>query len=37
MDDVGRTLETHGVAGLDESFAHVLDTLDSKAHQLARG
>ena len=37
MDDVGRTLEEHGVAGFGESFAHVLDTLDSKAHQLARG
>jgi transaldolase len=36
MDDVGRTLEDNGVAVFHESFAQVLETLDSKAQQLAR-
>ncbi len=35
MDDVGRTLEEHGVAAFHESFAQVLNALDTKAHQLA--
>ena len=35
MDDVGLTLEDQGVAGFHQSFAHVLDTLDAKARQLA--
>ena len=35
MDDVGRTLEDQGVASFHESFAHVLDTLTTKARQLA--
>ena len=34
MDDVGRTLEDQGVASFHESFAHVLDTLTTKARQL---
>jgi hypothetical protein len=34
-DDVGRTLEHQGVAGFDDSFAHVLDALRTKARQLA--
>jgi transaldolase len=35
MEDVGRTLETEGVAGFHESFAHVLHTLEikSKSHR----
>jgi transaldolase len=36
MDDVGHTLEEQGVASFHESFAHVLDALDTKARQLAR-
>jgi transaldolase len=36
MDDVGRTLEDQGVASFHESFAHVLQVLESKARQLAR-
>jgi transaldolase len=36
MDDVGRTLENHGVAGFDDSFAHVLAALEAKAARLAR-
>jgi transaldolase len=35
MDDVGRTLEDHGVASFHQSFAHVLQALESKARQLA--
>jgi transaldolase len=35
MDDVGRTLEDHGVAGFHQSFAHVLQVLETKARQLA--
>jgi transaldolase len=35
MDDVGRTLEDQGVASFHESFAHVLQVLDTKARQLA--
>ena len=35
MDDVGRTLEDHGVAGSHQSFVHVLQALESKARQLA--
>jgi transaldolase len=35
MDDVGRTLEDQGVAGFHESFAHVLQALETKARQLA--
>jgi transaldolase len=35
MDDVGRTLETDGVASFHESFAGVLDALRAKAGQLA--
>jgi transaldolase len=36
MDDVGRTLEDQGVAGFHQSFAHVLQALETKARQLAR-
>ncbi len=36
MEDVGLTLESQGVASFHESFAHVLDTLDTKARRLAR-
>jgi transaldolase len=35
MDDVGRTLEDQGVASFHQSFAHVLQALESKARQLA--
>ena len=35
MDDVGRTLEDEGVASFHDSFTHVLDTLTTKARQLA--
>jgi transaldolase len=35
LDDVGRTLEDHGVAGFHQSFAHVLQALAAKARQLA--
>jgi transaldolase len=35
MDDVGRTLEDQGVASFHQSFAHVLQALQSKARQLA--
>jgi transaldolase len=35
MDDVGRTLEDQGVASFHESFAHVLQALQTKARQLA--
>jgi transaldolase len=35
IDDVGRTLEDQGVAGFHESFAHVLQVLQTKARQLA--
>lgn len=35
MDDVGRVLEERGVAGFHESFAHVLNALDTKGRQLA--
>ena len=36
MDDVGLTLEGQGVASFHASFAHVLDTLSTKAPRLAR-
>ena len=36
MEDVGLTLEDQGVAGFHDSFTHLLDTLDTKARQLAR-
>ena len=36
MDDVGRTLEDHGVASFHESFAHVLAALEGKALRVAR-
>jgi transaldolase len=35
IDDVGRTLQDQGVASFHESFAHVLQVLETKAHQLA--
>jgi transaldolase len=35
MDDVGRTLEDQGVTSFHQSFAHVLQVLESKARQLA--
>jgi transaldolase len=35
MDDVGRALEDRGVASFHQSFAHVLQALESKARQLA--
>ena len=35
MDDVGRTLEDQGVAGFSQSFAHVLEALETKARRLA--
>jgi transaldolase len=35
MDDVGRTLEDQGVASFHQSFAHVLEALETKARQLA--
>jgi transaldolase len=35
MDDVGRVLEERGVAGFHESFAHVLNALETKTRQLA--
>jgi transaldolase len=35
MDDVGHTLEAQGVASFHQSFAHVLEALEHKAHQLA--
>jgi len=34
MDDVGRMLEEQGVAAFAASFAHVVDTLATKAHTL---
>jgi transaldolase len=36
MDDVSLTLEDQGVTGFHESFARVLDTLNTKTRQLAR-
>jgi len=36
MDDVGRTLEDQGVGSFHQSFAHVLQALETKARQLAR-
>ncbi|MDQ6949259.1 MAG: transaldolase [Actinomycetota bacterium] len=36
MDDVGLTLEDHGVASFHQSFQHVLGALDAKARQLSR-
>jgi transaldolase len=36
MEDVGLTLEAQGVAGFRDSFAHLLDTLETKAGHLAR-
>jgi transaldolase len=35
MDEVGRALEDQGVASFHQSFAHVLQTLETKARQLA--
>jgi transaldolase len=35
LGGVGRTLEDQGVAGFHQSFAHVLQALEAKAHQLA--
>jgi transaldolase len=35
LDQVGRTLEDHGVASFHQSFAHVLQALETKARQLA--
>jgi transaldolase len=35
MDDVGRTLEDQGVASFHQSFADVLQVLETKARQLA--
>jgi transaldolase len=35
MDDVGRTLEDQGVESFHQSFAHVLQALQTKARQLA--
>jgi transaldolase len=35
MDDVGRTLEDQGVASFHQSFAHVLQVLETKTRQLA--
>ena len=37
MEDVGLTLEKQGVASFREPFAHVLDSLTTKAFKLARG
>ena len=37
MEDVGLALEKQGVASFRESFLHVLETLTTKAHKLARG
>ena len=34
MDDVGHTLEEQGIAAFAASFAHVIDTLATKAHAL---
>jgi len=34
-DDVGRTLEDQGVDSFHQAFAHLLETLDTKAHQLS--
>jgi transaldolase len=34
MDDVGRTLEDQGIAAFAASFAHVVDTLATKARDL---
>jgi transaldolase len=36
MDDVGHTLEDHGVAGFHKSFADLLVTLDANARRVAR-
>jgi transaldolase len=35
MDDIGRTLEDQGVTSFHQSFAHVLQVLETKARQLA--
>ena len=37
MDDVGLTLEDHGIAGFHESSASVLAALERKSSQLIRG
>jgi hypothetical protein len=34
MTDVGLTLEEQGAASFQESFAHVLQTLETRAHEL---
>jgi len=36
MEEVGRTLEDKGVTSFHESFAHVLDTLNTQALQISR-
>lgn len=36
MNDVGSTLEEHGVAGFHASYQQVLAALAGKAHQLSR-
>ena len=36
MDDVGHTLEDHGVDSFHQSFAHLLTTLRGKARQLTQ-
>jgi transaldolase len=36
MDDVGRTLEDHGIASFHQSFADLLTELHAKAHELAQ-
>jgi transaldolase len=35
MDDVGHTLEGEGIAAFQASFAHVLGTLEAKAHAFS--
>lgn len=37
IDDIGSTLEEHGVASFHDSFAHVLAALETKTGQLAQG
>jgi hypothetical protein len=36
MEDVGLVLEEQGAASFQKSFAHVLDSLDTRARELAR-
>jgi transaldolase len=35
MEDVGLTLEDQGVTSFHQSFAHLLDTLTTRAHQIS--